>query len=71
MIRRDVLMTRKFNEKYANLINYNVPRTSTSNPDLDNSDIPAHRSVLKIDELLEPLDDGFISTYCCKETEHQ
>ena len=57
-------MIQKLAEKYSNLINHNVPRTSTPNPDADNSDIPAERTTLETDEQPKPPADGFIVTYC-------
>lgn len=60
-------MTRKFDEKFANLINHNTPRTFMQNPDADISDIPIECSALKTDELPKPPTDGFIATYCSED----
>lgn len=55
-------MSKKF-DKFSELINMDVPRTSLVTP--DNSDIPAELTATGgTDELPKPPADGFISTYC-------
>lgn len=60
-------MTRKFDEKFADLINHNIPRTFMRNLDVNTSDIPIECSALETDELPEPPTDGFIATYCSED----
>ena len=59
-------MYRKFDKKFADLINYNVPRTFLQNPNDDNSDIPTQQTNHETDELPKLPDDGFVTTYCSK-----
>ena len=61
-------MTRKFDEKFANLINHNVPRTFIRISGVDSSDIPTEHPSLKTEELPKPPADGFIETYCCEDS---
>ncbi len=60
-------MSRKFDEKFNNLINHDIPRSFMRNPDGDNSDIPAECPTLAGSKFPEPSADGFIATYCCKD----
>ena len=60
-------MVQKFDEKFANLINHNVPRTFLLNQNTDDSDIPTQQSILETDKLPKPHADGFIATYCCRD----
>lgn len=60
-------MSKKFSEKFHSLVNCDVPRI-TSGIDEDNSDIPAERRKLELDDLPKPSSDGFIATYCSKKS---
>lgn len=57
-------MIQKFDEKYASLINQDVPRTFLPNSNEDKSDIPEERSIGEGKKLTKPPKDGFIETYC-------
>lgn len=57
-------MSRNFSEKFADLINPNVPRTFMQDKYTIGSDIPTIHSALESNELPTPPADGFISTYC-------
>ena len=60
-------MVQKFDERFASLINNNVPRTFLLKP--DDSDIPKQQSILETDKLPKLHADGFIATYCCRDKE--
>lgn len=60
-------MFQKFDEKFANLINHNVPRTFLRNQNTDGSDIPTQQSISETDKFPKPPSDGFIATYCCRD----
>ncbi len=57
-------MSRNFSEKFADLINLNVPRTFMQDKCIIGSDIPTIHPALETNELPNPPDDGFIATYC-------
>ena len=57
-------MTRKFDEKFANLINHTVPRTFMPNSEAISSDIPTEQLIFENEELTKPPADGFIANYC-------
>lgn len=59
-------MSRNFDERYAELINQNVPRKFMHTTS-DNSDIPVERPPICNNGLKPPPPNGFIATYCREE----
>lgn len=60
-------MVRRFSQRFPELVNERVARTMYTSYNVDNSDIPAQPTTFETD-LLEPPVDGFIATYCCKDS---